>query len=189
MVRHFPLLEMPILEVAAAQSCWIMWSASATSRPSHTVHKILLETTNVGRTKTPVSSPPPHFDLLHWLLEQTALYFFFCFAGPLGKLKITISPAPNVNLGVRVEITCSLVSTEHLDGTFFLQKVDSTFNMEKNAENQAATFVFPAVDVRQQGSYFCEYEKKLPDNVINYPQGVLAKLSGTGFTHGLKYKK
>lgn len=70
------------------------------------------------------------------------------------------------------------MSTEHLGGTFFLKKDGSTFNLEKTTENQTATFVFPAVDFSQHGSYFCEYEKKIPNQVIKYPQGVVAKLSG-----------
>lgn len=93
-------------------------------------------------------------------------------------------------MGARVEITCTLVSAEHLGGTFFLKKVNGTFNMEKNAKNQTATFVFPTVDFSQQGLYFCVYIKKLFDNIINYPQGVVAKLSGTVlvFVYRLQYK-
>lgn len=75
-------------------------------------------------------------------------------------------------------MTCTLVAAEHLGGTFFLKKVNSTFNLEKRAENQTATFVFPIVDISQQGSYFCKYVENLAENPINL-QGVLAKLSGT----------
>ncbi|KAM9840841.1 uncharacterized protein ACBR49_016205 [Aulostomus maculatus] len=51
--------------------------------------------------------------------------------------------------------------------------------MEKYSENEAATFIFPKIDFDQKGSYFCEYQKKLPHQVINYPQGNLAELSVT----------
>ncbi|KAF0023481.1 hypothetical protein F2P81_024111 [Scophthalmus maximus] len=49
--------------------------------------------------------------------------------------------------------------------------------MEKFSENEAATFAFPDVSFDQKGSYFCEYQKKMPSNVINYPQGNPAELS------------
>lgn len=52
--------------------------------------------------------------------------------------------------------------------------------MEKYSENDAATFAFPKVDFNQKGSYFCEYQKKLPNQVIFYPQGNVADLSVTG---------
>lgn len=52
--------------------------------------------------------------------------------------------------------------------------------MEKYSENEAVTFTFPAVDFEQKGSYFCEYQKKLPSQVIYYPQGNVAELSVIG---------
>lgn len=52
--------------------------------------------------------------------------------------------------------------------------------MEKYSEHEAATFTFPTVDFDQKGSYFCEYQKKLPNQVIYYPQGNTADLSVVG---------
>jgi len=52
--------------------------------------------------------------------------------------------------------------------------------MEKYSENEAATFTFPTVDFSQTGSFFCEYQKKLPNLIIFYPQGNIADLSITG---------
>ncbi|KAM3603145.1 uncharacterized protein V6R79_017242 [Siganus canaliculatus] len=98
--------------------------------------------------------------------------------GALEKPQITFSPSPEVNWGERVEITCTVLS-EHLGGIFVLKKNQGTFKMEKFSENEAATFVFPAVDFEQKGSYFCEYQKKLPNQVIYYPQGNTADLSVT----------
>ncbi|KAM6906455.1 uncharacterized protein PEZ65_017651 [Lycodopsis pacificus] len=51
--------------------------------------------------------------------------------------------------------------------------------MERYSENEAATFAFPTVDFSKTGSYFCEYQKKLPNQVIYYPQGDTADLSVT----------
>lgn len=122
--------------------------------------------------------------MLYWLLSNLPQHFFlfFFFLGGLEKPQIKLSPAPEVNWGDRVEITCS-VMTEHLGGTFVLKKTQGSFTMEKYTENEAATFVFPNVDFGQKGSYFCEYQKKLPNQVIFYPQGSTADLSviGTSF--------
>ncbi|XP_035534569.1 deleted in malignant brain tumors 1 protein-like [Morone saxatilis] len=97
--------------------------------------------------------------------------------GALQKPQITLSPAPEVNWGDKVEITCSIQS-EQLGGTFVLKKQDEgSFKMEKYSENEAATFTFPTVDFKHRGSYFCEYHKKLPNEVIYYPQGNIAELS------------
>ncbi|XP_042247333.1 scavenger receptor cysteine-rich type 1 protein M130-like [Thunnus maccoyii] len=98
--------------------------------------------------------------------------------GALQKPQITVSPGPEVNWGERVEITCTVV-TEHLGGTFILKKNQGSFKMEKYSENEAATFVFPKVDFIQKGSYFCEYQKKLPNQIIYFPQGNIAELTVT----------
>lgn len=90
-----------------------------------------------------------------------------------------MSPSPEVNWGEKVEITCTVLS-EQLGGTFVLKKTDDSFKIEKYSENEAVTFTFPAVDFGHKGSYFCEYQKKLPSQVIYYPQGNVAELSVTG---------
>ncbi|XP_075939995.1 scavenger receptor cysteine-rich type 1 protein M130-like [Anarhichas minor] len=99
-------------------------------------------------------------------------------SGSLQKPQITLSPAPEVNWGDRVEITCTLV-TEHLGGKFVLKRSQDSFKMERYSENEAATFTFPTVDFSKTGSYFCEYQKKLPNQLIYYPQGNTADLSVT----------
>ncbi|XP_038582841.1 scavenger receptor cysteine-rich type 1 protein M130-like [Micropterus salmoides] len=98
--------------------------------------------------------------------------------GALEKPQITFSPSPEVNWGDRVEITCTVVS-EHLGGTFILKKTQGSFQMERFSDHEATTFTFPAVDFNQKGSYFCEYQKKLANQVIYYPQGNTAELSVT----------
>uniref|UniRef100_A0A3Q1HEN8 Soluble scavenger receptor cysteine-rich domain-containing protein SSC5D n=1 Tax=Anabas testudineus TaxID=64144 RepID=A0A3Q1HEN8_ANATE len=96
--------------------------------------------------------------------------------GALQKPQITLSPAPEVNWGDKVEITCTVV-TEHSGGTFILKKTQGSFQIEKFSEHEAVTFSIPKVDFNHTGSYFCEYQKKLPNQVIYYPQGNTADLS------------
>ncbi|KAG7509550.1 hypothetical protein JOB18_047524 [Solea senegalensis] len=96
--------------------------------------------------------------------------------GALQKPQITFSPSAEVSWGDRVEITCSVV-TEISGGTFILKKTPGSFKMEKFSENEAATFAFPSVDFNHKGSYYCEYQKKLPEQEIYYPQGNTADLS------------
>lgn len=96
--------------------------------------------------------------------------------GDLQKPQITLSPSAIVNWGEKVEITCT-VATEHLGGTFVLKKTQGSFSKEKFSEHEAATFVFPQADFSLNGSYFCEYHKKLPEQIIYYPQGNTVDLS------------
>ncbi|KAM9354220.1 scavenger receptor cysteine-rich domain-containing protein DMBT1-like isoform 2-T2 [Pholidichthys leucotaenia] len=98
--------------------------------------------------------------------------------GALQKPQITISPGSEVNWGDKVEITCTVV-TEHHGGTFILKKIQGSFRMEKFTQEESALFVFAKVDFKQKGSYFCEYQKKLVNQIINYPQGNTAELSVT----------
>lgn len=111
--------------------------------------------------------------------RQTCLLSPSSVSGALEKPQITISPHTDVNWGDRVEITCSVV-TEHLGGTFVLKKAHSTFKMQKYSESEVATFILPKVEFSQRGSYFCEYQKKLSNQVVNYPQGNMADLNVEG---------
>lgn len=98
--------------------------------------------------------------------------------GALEKPQISISPSTEVNWGDRVEITCTVIS-EHLGGTFILKTIQGSSPREKFSEHEAATFVFPSVTFDHKGTYFCEYQKKLANQVINFPQGNTADLSVT----------
>ncbi|KAF6716083.1 Deleted in malignant brain tumors 1 protein [Oryzias melastigma] len=98
--------------------------------------------------------------------------------GALQKPQIAIHPGPEVGWGEKVEITCT-VESEHMGGTFFLKNTQGTFSKEKYSEHEAATFTFPSADFSLKGSYFCEYHKKLPDQIIYYPQGNPADISIT----------
>lgn len=95
------------------------------------------------------------------------------------KPQITVAPAPEVNWGDKVDITCTIAS-EQLGGTFILRRTQDSFKIEKYSENEAATFVFPAVDFSQKGSYFCEYQKKVANQVIYFPLGNTAELTVKG---------
>ncbi|XP_061756631.1 deleted in malignant brain tumors 1 protein-like isoform X1 [Nerophis ophidion] len=96
--------------------------------------------------------------------------------GSLEKPQVTVSPSVEVNWGDNVEFTCSVL-TEHMGGTFLLKKTQGSFKIQKYSENEAATFMIPKVNFSHQGSYFCEYQKKLSNNVIYYPQGNPVELS------------
>ncbi|XP_067337962.1 deleted in malignant brain tumors 1 protein-like isoform X2 [Channa argus] len=97
--------------------------------------------------------------------------------GALQKPQISLSPGPEVNWGEKVEITCTIV-TEHSGGTFVLKRTQDSFKMERFSEHEAATFGFTA-QFDHKGSYFCEYQKKLANQIIYYPQGNVAELSVT----------
>lgn len=101
------------------------------------------------------------------------------FLGALQKPQITISPGPEVFWGDKVEITCTVI-TEHMGGTFVLKNTQGSFKKEKFSDHESATFILPSVEFSQRGSYFCEYQKKMPNQIINYPQGNTADLSVTG---------
>lgn len=75
------------------------------------------------------------------------------------------------------------MSAEHLGGIFTLKKPHSTFKLQKSTDSETATFVLNAVDFNHRGPYFCEYEKKLPNQVITYPQGNVVELTINGRVH------
>ncbi|XP_061668559.1 scavenger receptor cysteine-rich type 1 protein M130-like [Syngnathoides biaculeatus] len=90
--------------------------------------------------------------------------------GALEKPRITVSPSVEVNWGENVEFTCTIL-TEHVGGTFLLKRLQGLFKLHKYSESEAATFSVPRVNFSHQGSYFCEYQKKVDNNMIYYPQG------------------
>uniref|UniRef100_A0A3P9GXQ0 Soluble scavenger receptor cysteine-rich domain-containing protein SSC5D n=1 Tax=Oryzias latipes TaxID=8090 RepID=A0A3P9GXQ0_ORYLA len=98
--------------------------------------------------------------------------------GSLQKPQITIHPGPEVIWGEKLEITCT-VAPEHLGGMFVLKNTQGTFLKEKFSDHEAAAFIFPSADFSLKGSYFCEYHKKLPNQIIYYPQGNTADISVT----------
>ncbi|XP_076026959.1 scavenger receptor cysteine-rich domain-containing group B protein-like isoform X2 [Genypterus blacodes] len=98
-----------------------------------------------------------------------------CFGG-LPKPIITMSPAPEVNWGEKVEFTCNVVS-EHLGGTFTLKNSEGTSKKEKYSDSESVTFIFPKVDFSHKGSYFCEYRKRLSDQNIVFPVSDPVELS------------
>ncbi|KAM9779106.1 scavenger receptor cysteine-rich type 1 protein M130-like isoform 2-T2 [Syngnathus typhle] len=90
--------------------------------------------------------------------------------GALSKPRIAVSPSSQVHWGENVEFTCTIL-TEHQGGTFLLKKLQDSFKLQKYSENEAATFSLSRVNSSHQGSYFCEYQKKVPANIIYFPQG------------------
>ncbi|XP_061560065.1 uncharacterized protein LOC133416834 [Phycodurus eques] len=90
--------------------------------------------------------------------------------GALEKPQITVSPSAVVNWGDNVEFTCTIL-TEHIGGTFLLKRLQGSLKLHKYSESEGATFSMPRVNFSHQGSYFCEYQKKVEGNIIYYPQG------------------
>ncbi|KAM8826053.1 scavenger receptor cysteine-rich type 1 protein M130-like isoform 1-T2 [Synchiropus picturatus] len=92
--------------------------------------------------------------------------------GGLQKPQISVSPGLEVNWGSTVDVTCTL-STEQLGGTFVLKKTQEPTKegLKKFSSNDFAVFTFSKVNFNHTGSYYCEFQKKLDQHVINYPQG------------------
>ncbi|XP_019740552.1 scavenger receptor cysteine-rich type 1 protein M130-like isoform X1 [Hippocampus comes] len=90
--------------------------------------------------------------------------------GALEKPLIAVSPSAEVRWGENVEFTCTVL-TKHVGGTFLLKKLQGSFKLHKYSESEAATFILPRVNFSHQGSYFCEYQKKVDSEIIYYPQG------------------
>ncbi|KAK7906858.1 hypothetical protein WMY93_015470 [Mugilogobius chulae] len=95
--------------------------------------------------------------------------------GALNKPQLTLSSGPEVNWGDRVEMTCTIV-TEQLGGTFVLSNSQGSVKMERFSESEAATFVFPKINFTQKGSYFCEFKKKVQNQLISFPQSNVVDL-------------
>ncbi|XP_056150146.1 deleted in malignant brain tumors 1 protein-like [Lampris incognitus] len=92
------------------------------------------------------------------------------------KPQIAMNPGPEVSFGDKMEISCTMM-TEHLGGTFTLQKTSSSFKMERYSDNEATVFTIPKVDFSHQGSYHCSYRKRLATQTIAFPPGNSAELS------------
>ncbi|TKS92387.1 Deleted in malignant brain tumors 1 protein Hensin [Collichthys lucidus] len=75
----------------------------------------------------------------------------------LPKPSISMNPVGDVTWGQDVSITCS-ISTQHLGGTFILQKTSGSFTENQTSSTNSATFRIPQVDFDDEGSYQCQYE-------------------------------
>ncbi|KAG8006704.1 Deleted in malignant brain tumors 1 protein [Nibea albiflora] len=76
----------------------------------------------------------------------------------LPKPSISMNPVGEVTWGQSVSITCS-ISTQHLGGTFILQKTSGSFRKTQTSSTNSATFKISQVTFDNEGSYQCQYEK------------------------------
>ncbi|XP_047427793.1 uncharacterized protein LOC124997828 [Mugil cephalus] len=96
----------------------------------------------------------------------------------LPKPTISMNPVGKVTWGQDISITCS-VSTQHLGGTFILQKTTGSFRTTKTSSANSATFSIPNVNFNNEGSYRCQYQKRVSDGDFNSPQSDSVTLSVT----------
>ncbi|XP_051245056.1 deleted in malignant brain tumors 1 protein isoform X2 [Dicentrarchus labrax] len=73
------------------------------------------------------------------------------------KPSISMNPAGEVTWGQDVGITCS-ISTQHLGGTFILQKTSGSFRKTQTSSTNSATFSIFKVNFDNEGSYQCQYQ-------------------------------
>ncbi|KAM9346054.1 uncharacterized protein ABDE67_012667 [Symphorus nematophorus] len=73
------------------------------------------------------------------------------------KPSISMNPAGEVTWGQDINITCS-ISTQHLGGTFILQKTSGSFRKTQTSSINSATFNIPKVNFDNEGSYQCQYQ-------------------------------
>ncbi|CAK6983346.1 immunoglobulin superfamily member 1-like [Scomber scombrus] len=92
------------------------------------------------------------------------------------KPSIFMYPAGEVSWGQYVRITCS-ISTQHLGGTFILNKDSGSFRMTQSSSTNSSNFNIPNVNVDNEGSYQCQYEKRSPRQNFNSPLSDSVRLS------------
>ncbi|KAE8283596.1 hypothetical protein D5F01_LYC18999 [Larimichthys crocea] len=96
----------------------------------------------------------------------------------LPKPSIFMNPVGEVTWGQDVSITCS-ISTQHLGGTFILQKTSGSFRKTQTSSTNSATFSIPQVDFNNEGLYQCQYEKSSSSRNFMSPQSDSVRLSIT----------
>ncbi|KAG7999746.1 Deleted in malignant brain tumors 1 protein [Nibea albiflora] len=96
----------------------------------------------------------------------------------LPKPSISMNPVGEVTWGQSVSITCS-ISTQHLGGTFILQKTSGSFRKTQTSSTKSATFRIPQVDFNNEGLYQCQYEKSSSSRNFMSPHSDSVRLSIT----------
>ncbi|TKS92383.1 Deleted in malignant brain tumors 1 protein Hensin [Collichthys lucidus] len=96
----------------------------------------------------------------------------------LPKPSISMNPVGEVTRGQDVSITCS-ISTQHLGGTFILQRTSGSFRKTQTSSTNSATFSIPEVDFNNEGLYQCQYEKSSSSRNFTSPQSDSVRLSIT----------
>uniref|UniRef100_A0A8P4GMZ4 Ig-like domain-containing protein n=1 Tax=Dicentrarchus labrax TaxID=13489 RepID=A0A8P4GMZ4_DICLA len=86
----------------------------------------------------------------------------------LPKPSISMNPAGEVTWGQDVGFTCS-ISTQHLGGTFILQKTSGSFRKTQMSSSNSVTFSFLKVNFDHEGSYQCQYQTQVSSRDFSSP--------------------
>ncbi|XP_045068525.1 uncharacterized protein LOC123483103 [Coregonus clupeaformis] len=94
----------------------------------------------------------------------------------LPKPQIYLRSATEVAWGKGVDIICS-ITTQHLHGTFSLQKTSGSFRMDKTTSSNSVTFNIPKVDFSHEGSYRCQYQTRVSSRDFSSTQSYSVEFS------------
>ncbi|XP_053195118.1 uncharacterized protein LOC128379506 [Scomber japonicus] len=89
-----------------------------------------------------------------------------------------MNPAGEVSWGQSIRINCS-ISTEHLGGTFTLNKTSGSSRKTQSSSANSATFNIRNVNFDNEGSYQCQYEKSISRQNFSSPLSDSVRLSVT----------
>ncbi|TKS92382.1 Immunoglobulin superfamily member 1 [Collichthys lucidus] len=96
----------------------------------------------------------------------------------LPKPSISMNPVGDITWGQDVSITCS-ISTQHLGGTFILQKTSGSFRKTQTSSTNSATFKMLQVNFDIEGLYQCQYETQVSSRDFSSPVSDSVRLSVT----------
>ncbi|XP_027140637.1 deleted in malignant brain tumors 1 protein isoform X2 [Larimichthys crocea] len=96
----------------------------------------------------------------------------------LPKPSISMNPVGEVTRGHDAGITCS-ISTQHLGGTFILQKTSGSFRKTQTSSTNSATFRMLQVNFDIEGLYQCQYETQVSSRDFSSPLSDSVRLSVT----------
>uniref|UniRef100_A0A673AF54 Ig-like domain-containing protein n=1 Tax=Sphaeramia orbicularis TaxID=375764 RepID=A0A673AF54_9TELE len=97
----------------------------------------------------------------------------------LPKPGISMTPPGEVTWGTSVDVTCS-ISTQHVGGTFTLQKTSGSFTKTQSSSSKSATFNIQRVNFDHEGFYQCQYHTTVSSRAFSSPQSDSLRLSVTG---------
>ncbi|XP_060946399.1 deleted in malignant brain tumors 1 protein-like isoform X1 [Limanda limanda] len=96
----------------------------------------------------------------------------------LPKPSISVNPSSVVSWGQNVSITCS-ISDEHKSETFILKKSPGSFRATEKSSSNSATFRIHTVDFDHEGSYQCQYERNISNEMFSSALSDPVRLSVT----------
>ncbi|XP_070836714.1 uncharacterized protein [Chaetodon trifascialis] len=96
----------------------------------------------------------------------------------LPKPSISTNPAGEATLAHDVSITCS-IPTEHVNGTFILEKISSSFRKTQTSSTNSTTFSILRVNFDNEGSYQCQYHTTVSSRNFSSPFSDSVRLSVT----------